>query len=215
MKKEIAMNQYVTAKEMKEIEYKAYKKGVPYLTMMEDAGKAAYDEICKRYLLKGKNVIILTGKGNNGGDGYVVARYCAEAGALVQIIMAEGHPVTEDAKVNFGRCLDANIKMFSANHNEVDFYLNNADFIVDAIYGAGFHGTFSPDVTSIAQKVNQSGKSVIALDLPSGLNADTSEADIHSISADITIAFARLKLAHQTENGKRLCGEIVLVDIGI
>ena len=212
MKKEVAMNQYVTAKEMKEMEYQAFKKGVPYLAMMENAGKAAYEEIRRRHPLKGKNVIVLTGKGNNGGDGYVVARYCAEAGAHVQIIMAEGNPVTEDAKVNFSRCLDANI---SINQDEVDVCLNNADMIIDAIYGAGFYGSFHPDVSSIVQKVNQSGKTVIALDLPSGLNADTGEADIHSISATITIAFARLKLAHQTENGKRLCGEIVLVDIGI
>lgn len=171
------MNQYVTAKEMKEIEYHAYKKGIAYLTMMEHAGKAAYNEIYKRYSLKGKNVVVLTGKGNNGGDGYVVARYCSEAGAFVQIIMAEGHPVTEDAQVNFERCLDANIQIISANQDEVDFCL------------------------SIAQKVNQSGKSVIALDLPSGLNADTGESDIHSILTDITIAFARLKIAHQTEKG--------------
>ena len=215
MKKEISMNLYVTAKEMKEIEYQAYKKGVPYLTMMEHAGKAAYNEICKRYSIKEKNIVVLTGKGNNGGDGYVVARLCAEAGAFVQIIMVEGHPATEDAQLNFERCLDANIQIISASLDEEDFCLSNADYIVDAIYGAGFHGTFRPDVASIAQKVNQSGKTVIALDLPSGLNADTGEADIHSISAAITIAFARLKLAHQTENGKHLCGESILVDIGI
>lgn len=209
------MSQYVTAKQMKEIEYQAYTQGIPYLTMMENAGKSAYKEIINTYSLQGKVVVVLVGKGNNGGDGYVVARYLKEAGYMVFVIMTEGMPVTEDAKTNFQRCIKQGIEVISYEPGITDFMLNGADYIVDAIYGAGFHGMFREPIDLIARKVNESDAKVIALDLPSGLNADTGEADPNAISADLTIAFARFKIAHKTELGQMLCKNIILADIGI
>lgn len=209
------MSQYVTAKQMKEIEHQAYMRGIPYLTMMENADKSAYEEIINTYSLQGKVVVVLVGKGNNGGDGYVVARYLKEAGYMVFVIMVEGIPVTEDAKTNFQRCINQGIEVISYEPGITDFMLNGADYIVDAIYGAGFHGRFRESIDTIARKVNESDAKVIALDLPSGLNADAGEADPNSISADLTIAFARFKIAHKTELGQMLCKNIILADIGI
>lgn len=209
------MSQYVTAKQMKQIEHQAYIQGIPYLTMMENAGKSAYEKIINTYSLQGKLVVVLVGKGNNGGDGYVVARYLKDAGYIVLVIMAEGYPVTDDAKTNFQRCIKQGIEVVSYEPGITEFMLDGADYIIDAIYGAGFHGRFREPVDAIARKVNELDAKVIALDLPSGLNADTGEADPNAISANLTITFARWKLAQNKTIGQSLCGESVLTDIGI
>ena len=210
------MNHYpVTAHEMKEIEHIAAENGTPYIEMMENAGKEAAKEIINAYNISGKIIAVITGKGNNGGDGYVAARYLEQAGALVMVIMADGLPVTTDAKTNFERCCKAGIEILQYESKTSDILLDGADYIIDSVYGSGFHGEFRDNILSAVRAVNTSDAKVIALDLPSGLNADTGDSAADSVSADLTIAFARLKKAHITQNGMRLCGKIILADIGI
>ncbi|MBE5039698.1 NAD(P)H-hydrate epimerase [Ructibacterium gallinarum] len=205
----------VSAQEMKEIEKTAASRGISYLTMMENAGIAAAEEIIKEYKPEGKIVIIAVGKGNNGGDGYVVARLLQAAGAMVMIIMAEGLPVTDSAKINFDRCLQCGIEVVQYEPQTSDPFFQGADFIVDAVYGAGFHGSFREPAASAIRAINASDAKKIALDLPSGLNADTGECAPDAVQADTTVTFARLKKGQTTAEGLQLCGKLVLKDIGL
>ncbi len=209
------MEEIVTSARMKEIEKEAFEKGLPYIDMMENAGKSAAEEIIENYNPKDKIVVIATGKGNNGGDGYVVARYLKKIGAYVVVIMAEGKPVTPDAITNFQKCQSEDIEILQYQPIISDILFDGADLIVDAIYGAGFHGEFSPSVLPVAKIINQVDGKVISLDLPSGLNADTGEIAENAVKADSTIVFARLKKGQVTISGLKQCGKISLKDIGI
>lgn len=202
----------VTAKEMKEIERKAFERGMSYTQMMENAGAAAAEEIIKRFSPKDKLVAVAVGKGNNGGDGYVVARFLHDAGAKVKIIMAEGEPVTEDAKLNYERCQKLSIEIIEYTRG-INMFAD-ADLIIDGVYGAGFHGEFREKAAALAEEINSAVGKKIALDLPSGLCADDGALACGAVKADLTITFARLKCG-QTIDKTRICGEIILKDIGI
>lgn len=205
----------VTAQEMKAIEKAAADRGMPYLTMMENAGRAAAEEILRAYPLPGKLAVILAGKGNNGGDGLVTARYLKEAGALTLTLLAQGPPATPDAQTNLRRCQEAGIEIIEFQPGRSEVFLEGADLIVDAVYGAGFHGSLPDPVRGILRAVNRAEAKVAALDLPSGLSADDAQHDPDAVRADLTVAFARLKRAQALPEGLGLCGRLILADIGI
>lgn len=205
----------VSAKEMKEIERRAYENGTEYITMMENAGRAAVEEFIKNYKTDNSIVAVVTGKGNNGGDGYVAARLLNGLGIPVFIITVDGKPVTADAYENFTRCTDIGIEVIDFDAEKSRPLLNGADYIFDAVYGSGFHGQLPENAFKAAREINESDAKVISLDLPSGINADTGECANGCIKADMTIAFARMKTAHTVPNALSCCGKIILADIGI
>ena len=200
----------VTTAEMKQIEKRADETGVSYRQMMENAGTAAYKVIRDKYPNLEKMVVI-AGKGNNGGDGFVVARLAAMDGMQVQVILIEGMPVTEDAAANFDK-----LKSLPVEITDMDKIWNatGSDVIVDALYGTGFHGDLRPAGRLACQYMNGQAGKVVTLDIPSGMNADTGKAAEDAVKADITVVFDSYKYAH-AENSKSICGEIVLADIGI
>lgn len=200
----------VTVAQMKQIEKNADKSGLSYLQMMENAGTAAYQAICKEKA-DAKRFAIIAGKGNNGGDGFVIARLAAQDGFAVSVILAEGQPVTADAKTNFDRLQDLPVTVQQLDEiDELD-----ADVIVDALYGTGFHGALRPSGQKACAQMNASNGYVAALDLPSGLQADTGIAAEGAVHADITIAFDSLKQVHVEEKAAEYCGKMILADIGI
>ncbi len=212
---------FVTCGQMKEIEKKATEKGLSYYQMMENAGIGAADFIKKKERVADKRVLVFCGKGNNGGDGFVVARNLAQHGANIQVILAEGTPTTSDAISNMELCMKLGIPMIM-----IPEILSNlasgeiwgeppADIVIDAIYGTGFHGCLNDRVRGLARATNSSEAKVYALDIPSGLSGDSAEADEDAIKADHTIVFHALKPVHLAENAKEYCGQIELVDIGI
>jgi len=176
------------------------------------------EQLISKEAVTGKRVLIFCGKGNNGGDGFVVARKLTEMGALVQLVLVEGDPKTVDAIKNRQICETMNIPMIGLEEEkekEIRHSLETADLIVDGIYGTGFHGELRESVRKITRMINQSKAAVYALDIPSGLNGDTGEADEDTVRADCTIVFHRLKPAHLDENSKGYCGEIICISIGI
>lgn len=224
------LNQVVTINEMKELERLADQTGLSYYQMMERAGTQAARVILEQG--NGKNhadkkdiqagakleqAVVFCGKGNNGGDGFVVARKLSENGVKATIILVDGLPKTEDARSNYQTCLEKGIAVldFEQDREGVNSALLFADLIVDAIYGTGFRGQLSDSVRSAARAINEFVGFVYALDIPSGLHGDSGEFDQDTIRADVTIAFHREKPAHRTMDGMKFCGEIVCVDIGI
>ncbi|HYE68875.1 MAG TPA: NAD(P)H-hydrate epimerase [Anaerovoracaceae bacterium] len=206
----------VTSTQMKEIERRADEAGLSYYQMMENAGIGAAEQMTSKGTVAGKRVVIFCGKGNNGGDGFVVARKLTEKGASVQLFLVEGEPKTVDAIKNRKICETLAISIKNAEgENEIRHSLEVADLIVDGIYGTGFHGELREPVRKITRMINQSKAVVYALDIPSGLNGDTGDADEDTIRADFTIVFHELKPAHVDEKCRRCCGQIICISIGI
>lgn len=205
----------VTSSEMKEIERKADQAGVSYYQMMENAGSGAAEYIWGKEAVSGKRVMVFCGKGNNGGDGFVVARKLKEKEAVVQIILLEGPPRTEDAIKNWRICETMNIPMFEFQDSNAFTFIKDADIIIDAVYGTGFHGELREPIRKAARLINASKAVTYALDIPSGLDGDNCIADPDTINANETIAFHRLKPAHADLGSAKYCGQIVCISIGI
>lgn len=206
----------VTSAEMKEIERRADEAGLSYYRMMENAGTAAAEYIASKFPVAGKKVLIFCGKGNNGGDGFVVARKLYEKGASIQLVLAEGEPKTEDAAANKRICKMMDLPMLGVSEeDDITASAGEADLIVDAIYGTGFHGELREPVRKITALINRSKAAVYALDIPSGLNGDTGDADPDAVRAECTIAFHRMKRAHADSRCTGFCGRSVCVSIGI
>ena len=200
----------VTVEQMKQIERNADESGVSYLQMMENAGTAAYQAI-RRQWPEAKRFAIVAGKGNNGGDGFVIARLAAQDGLAVSVILAEGQPVTADAKTNYDRLQALPVTVLLLD----EICELETDVVVDALYGTGFHGALRPSGQKACACINHSGAHVTALDLPSGLQADTGIAAEGSVQADLTIAFDSLKQVHVAKQAAAYCGKIIVADIGI
>ncbi len=205
----------VTAQEMKQIEKNAAQSGLSYYQMMENAGAAAVDCILTDWADCTEHVLVLTGKGNNGGDGFVAARLLTERGCPVEILCVDGTPVTEDAEKNYLLCRERNIKIHSFSTEFLQNQLSKFSLIIDALYGTGFHGTLRPHAAAVTASVNAHTAAVIALDIPSGVNGDTAEADKNAIRANCTIAFDSLKFAHTAPTTDCYCGKVICADIGI
>lgn len=203
----------VTADEMKQIEKRADEAGLSYYQMMENAGNAAY-EIIKSERLNIDRIAVFCGKGNNGGDGFVVARLAAMEGVDVVVILVEGEPLTKDASTNY-KLLPENVRIIDINEAN-DFLCNtdeSTDVIVDALYGTGFHGELKESGIKACELMNKLDGLKVAIDLPSGCTADNGDVADGAFKADVTVCFDSWKNVHALDVYN--CGKSVLADIGI
>ena len=204
----------VTAAQMKEIEQTGDAHGLPYLPMMENAGMAAYTELQKQFPQPGR-LLVVCGKGNNGGDGFVIARAAAKDGWNVTVLLAEGEPKTADAITNYERLHSLPVNICANCTVPGTQYFN---VVVDALYGTGFHGALRPSglaACGLMNHLRKSGAFVLAVDLPSGINTDTGEVTEGVAHADLTVTFDSYKPLHAAESSAPLCGKIICADIGI
>lgn len=203
----------VTVKEMKEIERIADSKGLSYYQMMENAGTGSYEVLMSEYPHV-EAVIVFCGKGNNGGDGLVLARLAAENNKSVLVVLVEGEPVTKDALANYKK-LPESVKVISVNcFNEKNIQnVSGNTVIIDALYGTGFHGELRENGTLACASMNSLNLPIISLDIPSGCSADERISCSDAVDADITVVFHAFKNAHVPP--LKNCGKCVLVSIGI
>lgn len=203
----------VTAAEMKEIERKAAEDGLSYEQMMENAGRAVADFVQEKQPVL-RTAAIFVGKGNNGGDGLVAARYLRERGVRAAVILVEGEPKSEQARANFAK-LDEKTPIWPIEELQMDQinWIFDADAAIDAVYGTGFHGELSDVARAATTMLCRSFGMVFAVDLPSGVNADTGELAVGAAMADHTIALHAEKPAHSL--AKANCGLTHVADIGI
>lgn len=204
----------VTAAQMKEIERAANERGIPYLQMMENAGLAAYAQLRTRFP-QAASLLVVCGKGNNGGDGFVLARAAALDGWRVTVLLAEGEPKTPDAITNYARLKSLQIIVC---RDAAALETQHFGVVADALYGTGFHGSLRPAGRAACALINrehEAGAFVLALDLPSGIATDTGEVAEGAVRADLTVTFDSYKPLHAAKNSAVYCGEIVCADIGI
>ncbi len=181
------------------------KYGIPGFELMHRAGYGAF-KVFQRIWPKCDSVAILCGSGNNGGDGYVFAAFAFKAGLSVQVYRT-GKPKSEESKRACEEYCSLGGAIDNASH---DLPLNQFDAVVDALLGTGLTSDVSGKVCDIIYQVNDCGKSVLALDVPSGLDADTGCVRGCAVRANLTVTFISIKIGLLTGTGKDHCGSLKL-----
>ena len=208
----------VTSSQMRNIDKKTIGGvGIPGLQLMEKAGKGV--ALGAKEMLgdvKNKKVVIFCGRGNNGGDGFVVGRYLSEGGAEVQFYLtAKRGEVTGDAKTNLEKAEEIGLPVTEVLKKEEIPTKIEADLIVDALFGTGFAGEIAGYVKHIVEMINSCSAPVVSVDIPSGLHADTGQFTGSCIRAERTVTMALPKIGHFFFPGKEMSGKVSVVDIGV
>ncbi len=216
------MVKILTAREMKEIDKKATSEyAIPSLILMENAGIRTV-EVIEELLGKSlsKKALILVGKGNNGGDGLVVARHLINAGVFVEVfLLGDSDELTPDSYANYQILsrMSRNIYPLRAEEDldRLLLALLSCDIIVDAIYGIGFQGQLDEFTARVVKMINWSKVPVVAVDIPSGVEADSGRVQGEAIRAIHTVSFALPKIGLLLEPGKDYAGTLTVADISI
>jgi NAD(P)H-hydrate epimerase len=211
----------LTIEQMQQIEKECAKIGLPPDVLMENAGKAVAEET-KRILgtIDNQHIIILVGPGNNGGDGLVAARYLHEWGAKVSIYLCHPRP-TNDSNLKLVQQQIIHIEAArDENLGRLNELLSSADIVIDALFGTGktrpLQGIFPQVLNTVSKaKRNRPNIHITALDLPSGLNADSGAVDPTCLYADNTITLGLPKSGLFKFPGAERTGKITVADIGI
>lgn len=204
----------LTNEQMAAADRLAVEMGVPSLTLMENAGRAVADEAVKM-VDHGARIIVLCGPGNNGGDGFVAARYLKERGYDVGVyLLGAVEKLKGDAAEMAKRWMAmGEIALLGDAHKEVE----SAGLVIDAIFGAGLARAIEGEAGNLIEICNSVKTcELLAVDVPSGLSGTTGQPlGEHVLRADRTVTFFRLKPGHVLYPGRDLCGRVVLADIGI
>lgn len=207
----------LSVEETRKIEMLANEYGVSYMQLMENAGSYCARIIRKTFENTNKrNVLVICGKGRNGGDGFVIARKLYENGYNVTVMMAMGLPLDELSSEMLSRVRAMGIQVvYYENSSTVEKYFEKAHVIVDCIFGIGFKGHPNETCSTIFTKINKSHATVVSIDIPSGLEGDGKNINESHVSANITIAVLALKPVHVLRPTVDKCGEIILAPLNI
>lgn len=213
----------VTAKEMKALDVQAQNDyAMPGILLMDNAAQAVAEAVHEALTaLEGERVVIFCGGGNNGGDGLGAARWLQSYGVSVRafVVGAALDAVQGDAAVELAMFTKAGGRV-EALSTEDDWVLaelaaSKADVLVDALLGTGFHGELEGDVLRACELLNKSEKYILAVDIPTGVNADNGAVSEQAVRADHTVTMALVKTGLLLYPGREYCGDIELADISM
>ena len=211
------MLKVATPDQMAAADSAAVERGVSSLDLMERAGSAvARAAVTLAGGSYGKRFVVVCGKGNNAGDGFVAARRLREFGGSPIVILAESPlELRGDARVNFDRL--RGVRVLEANASAVSKELKKADVIIDALFGTGFRGEIKEPARSQVSVMNNSPAPVLSVDIPSGVNGETGQVaqDGLVVKADLTVTMAALKRGLLLFPGAECAGRISIAEIGI
>jgi hydroxyethylthiazole kinase-like uncharacterized protein yjeF len=203
------MQELLSVAEMSEADRLTIAGGVPGLTLMENAGRAVADAVCRHGATGAPRICVLAGPGNNGGDGFVAARLLAARGYAVRVLLLGDIARLKGDAADAAKRWTGPVKVASAGH------LGGDELIVDALFGAGLDRDIQGEAHALIEAVNASGATVVAVDLPSGINGDTGAVMGTAIQATETVTFFRRKPGHVQLPGRLHCGSVTVADIGI
>ncbi len=218
------MQLLVTAEQMRrldEVAMTTYK--LPGMVLMENAGRAFVDALeCHAGDMKGRRVLVVCGKGNNGGDGFVIARHLANRGALVHVALVTSRRLVRgDARIN----LDALLCIIASRKSHITFSeaitvrklsrRGRHDVIVDAIFGTGFSGLVPAAYKKVIQWMNKQDSLIAAVDIPSGIDSTTGQVANLAVKAHFTVAMGMGKIGHYVGDGREHSGTVEIAEIGI
>jgi hydroxyethylthiazole kinase-like uncharacterized protein yjeF len=211
----------VTGQEMRELDARAIKEyGIPGVVLMENAGLRVVEELEREFdPLAQRRVCVFAGPGNNGGDGFVIARHLLCRGVWTKVFLVGSRErIKGDALINLNilEKMGASITVLSGrNNNRVQVALALCDIIVDALLGTGSSGPPRAPFPAVMEAINNSSKPVVAVDLPSGLDPDTGKAVDCCLRAKLTVTFGLPKRGLCLLPGAEYAGRLVVADIGL
>ena len=207
---------------MREIDFAAIEKyKIPSLKLMENAGMGVVSFLLEEFPeLKKMKILVVAGKGNNGGDGFVVSRLLKNKGILVSTwLFAAKNECLKEAKSNLDLLVRTKCSLRevlkSSDLKKFEVELSGADLVVDALLGTGFKGVVSELFGKAIDLINNSKAKVVSVDLPSGLDADDGQVTGSCIEADYTVALGLVKLGTVVLPGLNYAGRLAVKDIGI
>ncbi len=189
--------------------------GLPGIVLMENAGRGA-TEVLMQLGIAGR-VVILAGKGNNGGDGFVIARHLELMGIRPTIVLvAKPDHMRGDAKTNLDVAIASEVEIIHfEGSNGLTTLLEHADWVIDCLLGTGIKSAPRSPIDDVIQMVNACDARVVAIDVPSGLDCDTGECAGECISAADTITFVSEKVGMTAATAHSHVGKIHVVGIGV
>jgi len=212
----------LTTRQMREADRRTIDEiGIPSIVLMENAGRqavaameAAFDDLAT------SNVAVMCGRGNNGGDGFVIARTLLQRGVDASVfLLGSVADVSGDARTNLevlGRIGLSVVEITTAQDWELHFSeIGECDLVVDAILGTGFHGRLTGLLETVVADINGLGVPVVAIDLPTGLNADSHLVEGAAIEASMTVTLGAPKIPLVFPPADMRAGDLVIADIGI
>lgn len=214
--------QALTVAEMREADRRAIEDyGIPGVVLMENAGRGAAGVALQMLLTAdARSVLVLAGRGNNGGNGYVIARHLHNAGVEVLVrVLASLDDITGDARINLDVIrrmgLDVREVKLPDHRDALTAELNAAGLVVDAMLGTGTKGDVRDPFRTAIELANAAGRPVLAVDIPSGLDGDTGPGMGGAVVARRTATFAAPKVGLVTPDARPFVGQLTVIDIGI
>ena len=212
----------VTAEQMRTLDRRTIEEtGIPGVVLMENAGRTAFQIIHEIFSpFCGKKVLIFAGRGNNGGDGFVLARYFLEAGAFVEVLLLSTmDKVGGDARINLEICRNMGIPIQEVTSEEdlspAQERWSQAYLLVDALLGTGLNSEVRGLFATAIELMNHLPTPVVSVDIPSGLDSDRGVMLGTAVQADLTVTFGFPKIGHAVYPGRGLTGTLACVDISI
>lgn len=201
------MFEILTTDQMYDADRRTIEGGVSGDQLMQNAGRAVFDEIVRHW--SPRSVSVLCGPGNNGGDGFVIAKLLREQGWSVRLgLLGDLSDLKGDAALHAARWDGATERLSPA-------LVVGADMVVDCIFGAGLARDITGELAELVTTINSSMCAVVAVDVPSGVDGNSGQVMGCAVKADLTVTFARGKPGHYLLPGRLMCGELAIRDIGI
>jgi NAD(P)H-hydrate epimerase len=212
-------SRFLTRQQVREVDRRAIEEyGVPSIVLMENAGRGTA-ELLRSLGVHGR-VVVCCGKGNNGGDGFVIARHLDNHGVPVRVLLfARPDELTGDAATNYRILARSGLPVVvhadqPLNGEAVRSELAGAEWVVDALFGTGLSGPVRPPFDQVIAAVNASPARVLAVDIPSGLDCDSGQPLGPTVRAQHTVTFVALKQGFATAAAREWLGQVHVVDIG-
>lgn len=200
----------LTADEIRLVEQNCFDGYATEAALMKKAGTACFEAMTAKYNMKNRRVAVLCGNGKNAGDGFVMARQLYAYGADAAIVLCDKAPTISEPLQYYEEACASGVPVLPFDENVL-----TADYLVDCLFGIGFHGAPRAPFDKVFAAVQNSNATVIAVDTPSGTDATTGAVCENAIRADLTIAISTLKYCHVLPPANDFCGETVTVNIGI
>jgi hydroxyethylthiazole kinase-like uncharacterized protein yjeF len=197
--------------------------GIPGVVLMENAGRSCAEFIKEKLAgVTNPKVCIFCGTGNNGGDGYVIARHLLNSAfEVVVVICGDRNKVKGDAKTNLDvlEGLGRSIEQLNLDDGDipgrVKTFAGDADMLVDGLFGTGLNGQLSDEYKRLIESINSQHRPILAVDIPSGLDCDAGEPLGAAISASYTVTFVAVKKGFSSAKASAYTGEIFVASIGV